>query len=105
MGSMLAGVVDFVVGVDTHRDTHTAAVVDARTGGVIDQITVPTDAFGYRRLRSFADQQAPERRVWAIEGTGSYGAGLTTSLLEHGDVGVRPHMSWGVRPDVSVLAW
>ena len=85
MGSMLAGVVDFVVGVDTHRDTHTAAVVDARTGGVIDQITVPTDAFGYRRLRSFADQQAPERRVWAIEGTGSYGAGLTTSLLEHGE--------------------
>ena len=52
---------------------------------MIDQITVPTDAFGYRRLRSFADQQAPERRVWAIEGTGSYGAGLTTSLLEHGE--------------------
>ena len=41
MGSMLAGVVDFVVGVDTHRDTHTAAVVDARTGGVIDQIPSP----------------------------------------------------------------
>ena len=58
MGSMLASVVDFVVGVDTHRDTHTAAFVDARTGGVIDQITVPTDAFGYRRLRSFADQPA-----------------------------------------------
>ena len=85
MGPMLAGVVDFVIGVDTHRDTHTAAVVNAVTGGVIDQITIPTDAFGYRRLRSFADQHAPGTRVWAIEGTGSYGSGITTSLLEHGE--------------------
>lgn len=85
MKPMLAGVVEFVIGVDTHRDSHTAAVVDGSTGGVIDQITVPTDAFGYRRLRSFADQHAPGSRVWAIEGTGSYGAGLTTSLLEHGE--------------------
>lgn len=32
MGPMLAGVVDFVIGVDTHRDTHTAAIVNAATG-------------------------------------------------------------------------
>jgi transposase len=82
---MLAGAVDFVIGVDTHRDSHTAAVVDAATGGVIGQLTVATDAFGYRRLAAFADEHAAGRRVWAIEGTGSYGAGLTTSLLEHGE--------------------
>jgi transposase len=83
MQPMLAGVVDFVIGVDTHRDSHTAAVVEAATGGVVDHITVATDAFGYRRLRTFADKHALGRRVWAIEGTGSYGAGLTTDLLEH----------------------
>jgi transposase len=82
---MLAGAVDFVIGVDTHRDSHTAAVVDAATGGVVAQLTVPTDALGYRRLAAFADQHAAGGRVWAIEGTGSYGSGLTTSLLEDGE--------------------
>jgi len=85
MHTMLAGAVQFVIGVDTHRDTHTAAIVEATSGGVVDHISVPTDAFGYRRLKAFADKHAASTRVWAIEGTGSYGAGLTTSLLEHGE--------------------
>ena len=84
MSSILAGKVEFVVGVDTHRDSHTAAIVSAATGGVVDQLTVATDALGYRELQDFADRHAPGRRVWAIEGTGSYGSGLTTALLEHG---------------------
>jgi transposase len=41
--------------------------------------------FGYRRLLAFARESAPGRRVWAIEGTGSFGAGLTTYLLEQGE--------------------
>ncbi len=41
---MLAGQVDFVIGVDTHRDTHTAGVVNP-TGGLA-QTTLPTDAVG-----------------------------------------------------------
>lgn len=85
MKPMLAGAVDFVIGVDTHRDSHTAAVLDAATGGVVEHLTVATDAFGYRRLRAFADEHATGRRVWAIEGTGSYGSGFTTDLLEHGE--------------------
>ena len=31
---MLAERVDHVIGVDTHRDSHSAAIVDARTGTV-----------------------------------------------------------------------
>lgn len=85
MKPMLAGAVEFVIGVDTHHDSHTAAVVESATGGVVDQITVPTDAFGYRRLMAFAEAHTTGGRVWAIEGTGSYGSGLTTSLLEHGE--------------------
>jgi transposase len=81
---MLADQVDHVVGVDTHRDHHSAAVTDT-AGAVLADTHVPADAFGYRRLLAFAREHAPGRRVWAIEGTGSFGAGLTTFLLEHGE--------------------
>ena len=36
----LREVVDVVIGVDTHVHTHSAAVVDAATGGVLEEITV-----------------------------------------------------------------
>jgi len=80
----LAEQIDFVVGVDTHKHTHTAAVVTP-TGGVVAQLTVAADAGGYARSVAFARERAPGRRLWAIEGTGSFGAGLTTALLEHGE--------------------
>jgi transposase len=43
---------------------------------------VAADASGYTRLLRFVRVQAPDRRVWAIEGTGGFGAGLTSFLLE-----------------------
>jgi hypothetical protein len=43
---MLAGQVD-VVGVDTHRDTNTAAVVNSATMGVLAHIECGTDALGH----------------------------------------------------------
>ena len=82
--SQLADRIDFVLGVDTHKDSHTAAIVTP-TGGTVAHLTVATDAFGDRRLLAFARAQAPGRRIWAIEGTGSFGAGLTTYLLEQGE--------------------
>jgi hypothetical protein len=82
--SMLADQVDHVIGVDTHRDTNTAAVVTA-AGAVLAHQQCSTDAMGYRRVVAFADEHAPGRRVWAIEGTGSFGSGLTTHLLERGE--------------------
>jgi transposase len=81
---MLAEQVDHVIGVDTHRDSHTAAVVDP-TGAVLADATVSADAFGYKRVLAFGRSGAPGRRAWAIEGTGSFGAGLTTYLLEQGE--------------------
>ena len=81
---MLAQRVDHVIGVDTHRDSHTAAVLDT-TGGIIADLSVPADAFGYKRVLGFGRAQAPARRAWAIEGTGSFGSGLTTFLLEQGE--------------------
>jgi transposase len=81
---MLADHIDHVIGVDTHKDSHSAAVVNP-TGSVVANRTVPADAFGYKRIHRFALEHAPGRRVWAIEGTGSYGSGLTTYLLEQGE--------------------
>lgn len=81
---MLARRVDFVIGVDTHRDSHTAAVLNA-LGGVEAELTVPADRRGYRRLLALGEERAPGRRLWAIEGTGSYGSGLTTFLLERSE--------------------
>ena len=81
---MLAEHADHVIGVDTHRDTNTAAVL-TEGGAVVAQQQCATDAMGYRRVVAFADEHASGRRVWAIEGTGSYGAGLTSHLLERGE--------------------
>lgn len=41
--SMLAETGELVIGVDTHTDTHTAAVVTAATGALVDTITVSAD--------------------------------------------------------------
>ena len=75
----LREVVDVVIGVDTHVHTHAAAIVEARTGGVLDEITVEATADGYAELVKFADEHAA-LRAWAIEGTGGHGAGLTRHL-------------------------
>ena len=81
---MLADHIDHVIGVDTHKDSHSAAVVNP-TGSVVANRTVPADAFGYKCIHRFALEHAPGRRLWAIEGTGSFGSGLTTYLLEQGE--------------------
>jgi len=78
---MLADQVDHVIGIDTHRDQH-AVVVCNTGGGVVAEAVVAADVFGYRRLLRFAAEVAAGRRVWAIEGTGSFGAGLTAFLVE-----------------------
>jgi transposase len=83
--SILAEQVDHVIGVDTHRDSHSAAIVTAVTGAVVGDRSVSADAFGHKRLLRFAKLYAKGRRVWAIESSGSYGSGLTTFLLAHGE--------------------
>jgi transposase len=82
---MLAEHADHVIGVDTHRDAHAAAVVATGTGAVGTHTTIAADAFGYKRLLRFARRHARGRRVWAIESSGSYGAGLTMFLLAQGE--------------------
>ena len=81
---MLAELVEVVIGVDTHKHTHTAAVVTAVSGAVVTPMTVPATPAGYQQLLRLADQQ-DGRRVWAVEGTGGYGAGLTRFLAANAE--------------------
>jgi len=55
---MLEGQVDVVIGVDTHRDRHAAALLDPN-GGVQATLEVPSDRVGHARLLRLADAQAP----------------------------------------------
>jgi transposase len=78
---MLAELVEVVIGVDTHADTHTAAVLDARTGAVLARATISTDPDGYAELLTLAEAHSG-LRAWALEGAGGYGAGLARHLGE-----------------------
>jgi transposase len=82
---MLADELDYVIGVDPHRDEHVVAIVAASTGAVISGTAATANMRGYRALLAVVERQAPGRRVWAIEGTGSYGAGLTRYLVDSGE--------------------
>ncbi|WP_443063455.1 IS110 family transposase [Streptomyces sp. NBC_00461] len=82
--TMLAEQVDGVIGVDTHRDTLAAAAVSP-IGAVLETTDAPAYARGYQRLLEFAHQHVPGRRCWALEGTGSYGAGLAAFLKDAGE--------------------
>ena len=55
------------------------------TGGLLVQASASADAAGYHRLFDFAQALVPGRRCWAVEGAGSYGAGLAAFLLARGE--------------------
>ncbi len=64
----LREVVDVVIGVDTHVHTHSAAVIDSATGGVLGEITaitVAATAAGYAELVEFANSD-PMMRACGI---------------------------------------
>ncbi len=69
---------EIVGGVDTHRDVHVAAAVDA-TGALLATASFAANAAGYGELAAWLATWGPVRRV-GVEGTGSYGAGLARHL-------------------------
>jgi transposase len=62
-----------------------AAAALTPVGGVLAQTTTRADAAGYQQLLGFARGQVPGRRGWAVEGAGSYGAGLAAFLQQRGE--------------------
>ena len=71
-----------VAGVDTHKDTHYAAVITV-TGQRLGAAQFPATGAGYRALHEFITCHGPLLRA-GVEGTNSYGAGLTRHLLGAG---------------------
>jgi transposase len=81
---MLADLIDAVIGVDTHRDTHHAELA-LPTGAPIRTCSISNDSAGYAQLLSWAFEHAPgPRLVMSIEGTRSYGAGLARAAAVAG---------------------
>jgi transposase len=69
-------------GVDTHKDTHTAAALDA-TGRALGTASFSATAEGYAEMHAWFRSFGVLDCV-GIEGTGSYGSGLTRYLRDHG---------------------
>jgi len=82
---MLADHYDYIIGGDPDRDTVDLAVLDSGTGRVGAHLADTADGAGYTRMLAWAEKNAPGRRVWALEGTGSCAAGLVVNLLEAGE--------------------
>lgn len=69
---------EVVLGVDTHKDFHVAAVISA-LGALRGTHRFPTTVSGYRQMLSWANQFGTVSRA-GVEGTGSYGAALARHL-------------------------
>ena len=81
---MLAELVDAVVGVDTHRDTHQVEIA-LPNGALIAVTTISNDSSGYAELLAWIVDHAPGPRLaLSIEGTRSYGVGLARAAAAAG---------------------
>src|SRR5215216_2917428 len=81
---MLAELIDAVVGVDTHRDTHEVEIA-LPTGTPIGTRKISNDNAGFAELLAWILDHAPGPRVVvSIEGTRSFGVGLARAVAAAG---------------------
>lgn len=71
-----------IVGIDTHKATHVAVAINGQ-GTRLAALSIPANTKGYLELEHWS-QSLGEVVAFGIEGTGSYGAGLSRSLLQRG---------------------
>jgi transposase len=71
-----------IVGVDTHKSTHVAVAINDQ-GARLAAVSIPANPKGYRELEVWS-RSLGHVQAFGIEGTGSYGAGLSRSLLAQG---------------------
>ena len=81
---MLAEVVDAVIGIDTHRDSHEVEIADPR-GTPIATLRISNDSAGFTELLAAVAEVAPGPRLAvSLEGSRSYGIGLARALSAAG---------------------
>ena len=82
--TMLAEVIDAVIGTGTHRDSHEVEIADA-AGKPITVMQVSNDNGGFGQLLAAIAKVAPGPRVAVcMEGSRSYGIGLARALAAAG---------------------
>jgi transposase len=82
--TMLTEVVDAVIGIDTHRDTHEVEIADP-AGKPITVMRIGNDSAGFAQLLAAIAEVVPGPRVAVcIEGSRSYGIGLARALAAAG---------------------
>src|SRR4051794_6104711 len=87
----------FIIGIDPHKGSHTAAVIDRDEQLVVGEVSVRADRRQRERLLGWA--AAFEPRLWAVEGATGVGALLAQQLVGAGEtvVDVPPALSARVR--------
>lgn len=87
-----------VIGTDPHKQSHTAAALDARTATHVDGLTVRARDEGHERLLAWGRALDVER-VWAIEDCRHVSGGLERFLVRSGErvVRVAPKLMAGAR--------
>jgi len=74
--SIVSGIYDIIIGVDTHAATHTLVAVKANTGAILDQATFPTSSAGINRSLGWV-----ERRTNSPELDETWGYPLTLAAM------------------------
>lgn len=77
-----------VVGIDPHKQTHTAVAIDAATGAVRADLTVKARTVGFERLVAWA-RELDEQRLFAIEDGRHVSGHLERHLIGRGERAVR----------------
>lgn len=87
-----------VVGIDPHKNTHTAVAVDGRTGAQVAVLTVKARAAGHERLLAWA-RSLDQDLLFAVEDCRHVSGGLQRFLLARGErvVAVPPKLMAGAR--------
>jgi transposase len=73
----------FVIGIDPHKSSHTAAVLDVHER-LVGEFRLEADRRQRQRLLAFAEPFSP--RTWAIEGASGLGSLLAQQLVAAGEV-------------------
>jgi len=65
---MLADQLDYIIGVDPHRDSHSLAVVEVVSGVVVFESTIDANTDGYAQALRLADEHTHGRRASRSKG-------------------------------------
>ena len=86
------------IGIDPHKQSHTAAAVNSPTGELRDQLTIASDQAGHERLIEWA-RALGEERLFALEDCRHVSGRLERELIARGErvIRVPPKLMAGAR--------